>query len=93
MAGALVDVGMKTYRARLHLNLQRARRYGFDVSHAPDDCVQAISHPGGQRIVHFTTLRRGPLWSYLSLPCQVWKPEMMCPCGQVTVAWVDEDVP
>ena len=85
----MADGGMESYRARLHINLQRARRYGFEVSHAPGDCVQTTSRPGGQRIVHFTTLRHGPLWSDLSLPCQVWKPETRCPCGQLTVGWVD----
>jgi hypothetical protein len=70
----------------IHVNLLRARAYGYVVSEATEDGGDIVpSYPGTHTVRHFTTVRLGRCWSYL--PCEVRRPMGICPCGQVTVCW------
>ena len=78
-------------KAGILRTLQEARGRGLEVSQLACDLVSVRS--AHDCVHHFTTLRGTELGSGRRvdvssfLACEVWRPEPVCPCGQLTVDW------
>jgi hypothetical protein len=74
-------------------HLYAAQRLGFVVSQQEDDLIRHHAAAECPCVEHLATLHgevltpRGRQRVVRFLPCEVWRPESMCVCGQLTVDW------
>ena len=86
-----VGITPEERKARIFESIREANGLGFQVSQWPDDQVSVCSthncvhHLSTLRAAAFGEGQRFNMVSYVA--CEVWRPELVCPCGQLRVTW------